>query len=121
MVEAVQVKDLFEKMIFASTANFREIVRASIPRSDVTPADAKATEVIWDSQRLVWAKDLYEKMIFPSPADFREIVRASIPGCDVTPADVKTAKVIWGWSPLKMKGNTVRRNAKPLAQSDQDP
>jgi hypothetical protein len=56
-------------------------------------------------------------MIFPSTADFREIVRASIPGCDVTPADAKAAKVIWGCLDLKMKGNTVRRNAKRLVKS----
>ncbi len=44
---AVQAKDLYEKMIFPSTADFREIVRASILGCDVTPADAKATKVIW--------------------------------------------------------------------------
>ncbi len=61
------------------------------------------------------AKDLYEKMIFPSTADFRANVSAGgIQGCEVTPEDVKTAKVIWGQSVLKMKGNTVRRNAKRL-------
>ncbi len=66
----------------------------------------------------VRAKDLYEKMIFPSTADFRAIVSADgIPGCEVTPEDVKTAKVIWGRSGLKMKGNSVRRNAKRLVQS----
>ena len=64
------------------------------------------------------AKDLYEKMIFPSTADFRAIVSAGgIPGCEVTPEDGKTAKVIWGCSVLKMKRNTVRRNAKRLVQS----
>ncbi len=39
---AVRAKDLYEKMIFPSTADFREIVRASIPGCDVTPADAKS-------------------------------------------------------------------------------
>jgi hypothetical protein len=64
------------------------------------------------------AKDLYEKMIFPSTADFRAIVSAGgIPGCEVTPEDVKTAVVISGRLVLKMKGNTVRRNAKRLVQS----
>ncbi len=43
---AVQAKDLYEKMIFPSTADFREIVRTSIPGCDVTPADAKAVKVI---------------------------------------------------------------------------
>jgi hypothetical protein len=43
----VCTKDLYEKMIYPSTADFREIVRASIPGCDVTPADAKAAEVIW--------------------------------------------------------------------------
>ncbi len=65
----------------------------------------------------VQVKDLFEKMMFPSTADFTEIVRASIPGCDVTPADAKAAEVIWGRLVLKMKGNTVRRNAKHLFQS----
>jgi hypothetical protein len=64
------------------------------------------------------AKDLYEKMIFPSTADFRAIVSAGcIPGCEITLEDVKTAEVIWGCSVLKMKGKTVRRNAKRLVQS----
>jgi hypothetical protein len=56
-------------------------------------------------------------MIFPSTAGFREIVRDSIPGCDVTLADAKATKVSWGCLILKMKGNTVRRNAKCLVQS----
>jgi hypothetical protein len=56
-------------------------------------------------------------MIFPSTADFREMVRASSLGCDVTPVDAKAAKVIWGCLDLKMKGITVRRNAKHLVQS----
>jgi hypothetical protein len=64
------------------------------------------------------AKNLYEKMIFPSTADFRAIVSAGgILGHEVTPEDVKTAKVIWGRSVLKMKGNTVWRNARRLVQS----
>ncbi len=44
---AVQANDHYEKMIFPSTAAFREIVRASILGCDVTPVDAKATTVIW--------------------------------------------------------------------------
>jgi hypothetical protein len=64
------------------------------------------------------AKDLYEKMIFPSTADFRAIFSAGgIPECEVTRDDVKTAEVIWSQSVLKMKGNTVRRNANRLVQS----
>jgi hypothetical protein len=46
---AVQAKDLYEKMIFPSTDDFREIIRASILGCDVTPGDAKATKAIWDS------------------------------------------------------------------------
>ena len=57
-------------------------------------------------------------MIFLSTADFRAIGSAGgIPGCEVMPEDVKIAEVIWGRSVLKMKGNTVRRNAKRLVQS----
>jgi hypothetical protein len=40
-----------------------------------------------------------------------------VPGSDVTIDDVKVAEVIWGWSVLKMKGNTVRRNGKRVMQS----
>ncbi len=40
-----------------------------------------------------------------------------VPGSDVTIDDVKVAEVIWGWSVLKMKGNTVRRNGKGVMQS----
>jgi hypothetical protein len=36
---------------------------------------------------------------------------------DVTNKDVKAAEVNWGRSVLKMKGNTVRRNSKCVAQS----
>jgi hypothetical protein len=73
---------------------------------------------LWQIAGSARAKDLYEKMIFPSTADFRAIVSAGgIPGCEVTPDDVMTAEVIWGRSVLKMKGNTIRRNAKRLVQS----
>ncbi len=59
------------------------------------------------------ARELYEKLIFPSTSDFRAIVSAGgVPGFIVTIDDVKAVEVIWGWSVLKMKGNTVRRNGK---------
>ncbi len=45
---ATQAKDLFEKMIFPSTADFRAIVSAGgVPGSDVTLKDVNATKVIW--------------------------------------------------------------------------
>ena len=57
-------------------------------------------------------------MIYPSTADFWLIVSAEgIPGCKITPEDVKTAKIIWGCLVLKMKGNSVRKNAKKVTQS----
>ncbi len=57
---------------------------------------------------------MFEKMIYPSTADFIAIVSAGgISGCKVTHDNV----VIWGRSELKMKGNTVRRNGKRVAQS----
>jgi hypothetical protein len=60
---------------------------------------------------------LLEKTIYPSTADFRAIVSAGgISGCKVTPDNVKAAEVIWGRSVLKMKGNTVKRNGKRVAQ-----
>jgi hypothetical protein len=66
----------------------------------------------------VRARDLFEKMIYPSTADFRAIVSAGgISGCEVTPDNVKATEVIWGRLVLKMKGNTVRRNGKRMAQS----
>ncbi len=66
----------------------------------------------------VKTRELYEKLIFPSTSDFRAIVSAGgVPGSDVTIDDVKAAEVIWGWSVLKMKGNTVRRNGKRVMQS----
>jgi hypothetical protein len=61
---------------------------------------------------------LYEKLIYPSTSDFRAIVSVGgVPGLEVTTEDVKAADVIWGQSVLKMKGNTVRRNGKCVAQS----
>jgi hypothetical protein len=66
----------------------------------------------------IQAQDLFEKMVYPSTADFRAIVSAGgISGCKVTPDNVKVAEVIWGRSVLNMKGNTVRRNGKRMAQS----
>jgi hypothetical protein len=45
---AVQARDLFEKMIYPSTADFRAIVSAGrISGCEVTPDDVKAAEVIW--------------------------------------------------------------------------
>ncbi len=66
----------------------------------------------------VQAKNLYNKLIYPSTADFWVIVsEGGIPGCEVTLDGAKAAEVIWGWSVLKMKGNTVRKNAKRVTQS----
>ncbi len=66
----------------------------------------------------VRARDLYEKLMYPSSSDFRAIVSAGgVPGSDVTTKDIKAADVIWGQTVLKMKGNTVRRNNKRVAQS----
>jgi hypothetical protein len=46
---ATQAKDLFKKMIFPSTVDFRQIVSAGgVPGSDVTLKDVKAVEVIWE-------------------------------------------------------------------------
>jgi hypothetical protein len=45
---ATQAKELFEKMIFPSTADFRAVVSAGgVPGSDVTLKDVKAAKVIW--------------------------------------------------------------------------
>jgi hypothetical protein len=67
---------------------------------------------------VVRARDLYEKLICPSTSDFRANVNVGgVPGSDVTTEDVKAAGVIWGQSVLEMKGNTVRRNGKRMAQS----
>ncbi len=45
---AVQARDLFEKMIYPSTVDFRVIVSAGgISGCEVTPDNVKATEVIW--------------------------------------------------------------------------
>jgi hypothetical protein len=66
----------------------------------------------------VQARDLYKKLIYPSTADYGAILSVGgVPGSDVTIEDVKAAEVIWGQSVLKMKGNTVRRNGKRIAES----
>ncbi len=45
---AVKARDLYEKLIFPSTSDFRAIVSAGgVPGLDVTIDDVKATEVIW--------------------------------------------------------------------------
>ncbi len=45
---ATQAKDLFEKMIFPSTADFRKFFSAGgVLGSDVTLEDVKAAKVIW--------------------------------------------------------------------------
>ncbi len=44
----VRAQDLFEKMIYPSTADFRAIVSAGgISGCEVTPDNVKAAEVIW--------------------------------------------------------------------------
>ncbi len=61
----------------------------------------------------VRARDLYKKLMYPSTSDFRAIASAgAVPGSDVTTDDIKATDVV-----LKMKGNTVRRNGKRMAQS----
>ena len=51
-------------------------------------------------------------------ADFWAIESAGgILGCEITLDNAKAAEAIWGWSVLKMKGNTVRKNAKQMTQS----
>jgi hypothetical protein len=66
----------------------------------------------------VQARDLYEKLIYPFTADYRVIVSVGgVPESDVTIEDVMAAEVILGQSVLKMKGNSVRRNGKQVAQS----
>jgi hypothetical protein len=48
IASANQARDLFKKMIFPSTADFRALVSAGgVPGSDVTLADVKAAKVIW--------------------------------------------------------------------------
>ncbi len=48
MAGAVQARDLFKKMIYPSTADFRVIVSAGgISGCEVTPDNVKAAEVIW--------------------------------------------------------------------------
>ena len=66
----------------------------------------------------VQAREFFEKMIYPSTLNLKVIVSAGdIPGCKVTPENVKTVEVIWGCLVLKIKGNTVRKNAKCMMQS----
>ncbi len=45
---AVKARELYEKLIFPSTSDFRAIMSADgVPRSDVTIDDIKVAEVIW--------------------------------------------------------------------------
>ena len=45
---AIKARELYEKLIYPSTADFRAIVAAGgVPGSDVTIDDVKAAEVIW--------------------------------------------------------------------------
>jgi hypothetical protein len=45
---AVQARDLYEKLMYPSTSDFRAVVSAGgVPRSDVTTKDVNATDVIW--------------------------------------------------------------------------
>jgi hypothetical protein len=48
IANAARAKDLYEKMIFPSTADFRAIVSAGgIPGCEVMPEDVKTAKVIW--------------------------------------------------------------------------
>jgi hypothetical protein len=45
---AIRAKDLFDKLIYPSTADFRAIVSTGgIPGCEVTTDDVKAAEAIW--------------------------------------------------------------------------
>ncbi len=45
---AIKARELYEKLIYPSTADFHAIVAAGgVPGSDVTLDDVKAAEVIW--------------------------------------------------------------------------
>ncbi len=47
---AVRARDLYEKLMYPSTSDFRAIVSAGgVPGSDVTTKDVKAADVIWGS------------------------------------------------------------------------
>jgi hypothetical protein len=60
---AVQAQDRYEKMIFPSTADFREIVRASNLGCDITPVDAKATGVIWGHSILKMKRNIVRRNV----------------------------------------------------------
>jgi hypothetical protein len=66
----------------------------------------------------VQVRNLFNKLIYLSTADFQATVSTGgIPGYDVTINDAKVAEAIWGHSVLKMKGNTIRKNATQMTQS----
>ena len=45
---AIRARELYEKLIFPLTSDFRAIISAGgVPGSDVTLDDVKAAEVIW--------------------------------------------------------------------------
>ena len=49
---AKKARELYEKLIYPSTADFRAIVSAGgIPGCEVTPEDVKTAEVIWGCSR----------------------------------------------------------------------
>ncbi len=61
---------------------------------------------------------MYKKLIYPSTTNYRAIVSVrGVPGADVTIEIVNATEAMLGQSVLKMKGNTVRRNGKCMAQS----
>jgi hypothetical protein len=50
---AVKARELYEKLIFPPTSDFRAIVSAGgVPGSDATIDDVKAAEVIWGQSAL---------------------------------------------------------------------
>jgi len=53
---------------------------------------------------------------FPFHGNYESAIKTPT-GCGVTLDNAKAAEVIWGQSVLKMKGNTVRKNAKRMTQS----
>jgi hypothetical protein len=49
IASAVQARDLYDKLMYPSTSDFRAIVSAGgVPGSDVTTKDVEAADVIWD-------------------------------------------------------------------------
>ena len=71
LVGAQRARELYERLLYPSTSDFRAIVSAGgVPGSDVTLDDVKAAEVIWGRSVLKMKGNMIRKKLQADEAEY---------------------------------------------------